>query len=645
MQRLGAGSLVLPMFLRLPLLLFPFAYPADGLKMHLGILGEQLNKVSSKQLNQARIKGSRKVGDGPGRPLYQINTVEMPDSKKPGKKCLTLRMDKFTHSFNIDSKEQDGNSIAFACYNDSLDATGWSTLEVQTTDDQDVPLGVRAYGAGILEGFITAPRITQFHNNVKDLLVKDTGGGVAMEAVDRVIRMALIAWEEFAGGDAGVEPEDDLPKQAWAALLQLRGMRDGNNLQAGQAVSENLRDGQEAEPVDRLSAYQIMVVNMHAEIPAMVELYGRSEQAKILEPNQVKADEQAAAVNKTAWPRWSAHAPKGSAIVKRLGPVTSPTDLIAGHVSFGDYGEMVRIMKTYKLNFGSAVSQVTMSSYPGCVSSTDDYFITGKGFVAMSTSLWLPSSGPDSMPAVTNEGLPSFLRALMATRIATQPRMWAKIYGLIKGIAGAKQWLIADYSKLKENQPIVNDTLWMVESLPRTQRAGDVSHILNSGGFFEAHGVPHFRDIRLIYGLPAEGPGSYQEARQVALIDKGGTISTIGNAREVLREVKPSRSNQLPISKRGDLDPTVPIPAGSIDAKVTNKCLMKKLALQAISGPPALADGSIFEWQPTGKHTLFAGWPKAGLPNKWNFTWVNVLPGTIQAPIVPSMSVCTPSSS
>merc|ERR550537_2060676 len=100
----------------------------------------------------------------------------------------------------------------------------------------------------------------------------------------------------------------------------------------------------------------------------------------------------------------------------------------------------------------------------------------------MSTNLWLPETGEFARPSRTNEGLPAFVRATVATRLAAQPRTWAKTYGFLAGIAGAKQWLIADYSKFKGHQPITNGTVFLVESLPRLMRMGDVSSNLQTNG-------------------------------------------------------------------------------------------------------------------------------------------------------------------
>eukprot|EP00928_Gymnodinium_smaydae_P013472 TRINITY_DN14910_c0_g1_i1.p1 TRINITY_DN14910_c0_g1~~TRINITY_DN14910_c0_g1_i1.p1 ORF type:complete len:646 (-),score=126.93 TRINITY_DN14910_c0_g1_i1:101-2038(-) len=586
------------------------------------------------------------VGDGPGRGLYQVNTVELPENAT-GKQCLTIRMDSFTHSMTVDSSAgPDANSLAWGCFNDSISDSGWASLEVTTTEDTSSPLQTRAYAAGMVEGLLTVDRTIQFVQNVEALMAKDTGGGAVKQVVDKAIRMSLVAWQELGGGAESVtEPKDDIARQAWALMLQLRGIRDGVNFAIEYRKTNS--NAQAAMP-QKISMYQLMLANMHAEIPAIVEMYGRSEQVNILTAllqtsvrNGKHASGPRRAVRKEPWPRWASHQPHGSAIVRRVGPVSEP-DIVAGHVSFGEYGEMLRIMKTYTLHLGTPVNKVTLSSYPACISSTDDYIMTGNGFLAMSTLLWIPSEGELAQPPAKNDGLPSFLRSIMATRLAVAPRMWTKVYGFLAGIAGAKQWLLVDYAKLKDGQPLANDTVWMVESLARFQRGKDLTESLVTNGFVEAHGVPHFRDVRVVYGLPEEGPGAYEEHKQSALVDKGATISNLANARELLRESQPSRRNQLAITSRFDLDPDRPVPAGGIDAKVTNKCLVSKMGLQAKSGPAITEGGNVFSWLKEDGSEAFPGWAHAGLPSQFNFSWVNVLPGMIQSPIRPDMAECDP---
>lgn len=594
-----------------------------------------------------------KIGDGAGRPLYQFNTVELPKDRS-GRHCITVRMDKYTHALTVDEKIPDNNAVAWACYHDSIDKLGAASMDLSTTDDLDVPLAVRAYGTGVVEGLLTAKRICEFHDNVYSLLRIDAGDATSLGIVEHVVRMALVAWEEFSGGDAQEEPVDDLPKQAWAALLQMRGIRDGSNFFV-------TSDDPEAQGLRTLSAYDLMLVNMHAELPALIDLYTRTGTPKgtgYIETDRAKrvlsqiasrrfrqqhgSNSISRRAGSRSWPRWSAHEAHGSAIVRRVGSLSTPEDLLVGHVGFGDYGEMTRIMKVYRLNFNTLVKGVSMSSYAGCVGSTDDYLVTHRGLVAMSTTLFVPETGVYSQPPKSNDGLPAFLRALMASRLATQPRMWSRVYGYTAGLAGAKQWLIVDYSKFKAGQKIANDTVWLVESLPRTQYGNDVTHVLQEHGYIEAHGVAHFKRTRAIYGESEVPPSSYDEHVASSLVDKGNTIRNLATMRQVLSESKSSRGeSQIAIAPRHDLDATDAIPAGALDAKATNRCLVRKYAFQMRSGPPLSESNQPFSFMDNGIPS-FPGWPSKGLPSSWNFSWSNILPDQDPQPLDPKDEECNP---
>eukprot|EP00971_Amphidinium_carterae_P321918 6399041-Amphidinium_carterae.1 len=219
----------------------------------------------------------------------------------------------------------------------------------------------------------------------------------------------------MSGGDATIVPDGDLAKQAWTALLQMRGIRDGHNVMAGATKSSYV------------TAYDCMLLNMHAELSSLTGLYGRSQATELLRMQLgTQSDASLLQMSSTLkgarsssslrggtavmaqdgqteggqpsqkdkdWALWTAHKPRGTAFVRRVGPKGGPDDLLSGHVTFANYGEALRVMKHYHLNFDTLVTDISMSSYPGCISSTDDYFVTNRGFALMSTTLYIPSSG------------------------------------------------------------------------------------------------------------------------------------------------------------------------------------------------------------------------------------------------------------
>lgn len=564
-----------------------------------------------------------------GRPMYSVNDIAIPE-EGTGNRCASLRFDITTHSFEVDTKLQDESSVAWACFDDRMEETGWCGLEVSTTKSDEVPLSVRSYGAGLLEGLLTQKRIYQFHENGRTLYNKDTGDGhpSLRSEVDRTLGLIRVVWADFAGGDAGIEPVDPYAKQAWVALLQMRGIRDGHNLAANKVGAK------------LLTAEDMLLMNMHAELPALVQVHRRALQNRIRAANataEVRADFP---IEPPA--RWGARRPHGSAVARRLGPVQSPEDLLMGHVTFGDYGEMTRIFKHYSLHAGSHASTVAMSSYPGCVGSTDDYIMNDKGFVAMSTSLFVPGHGKYAELRDTIDGLPSFVRSLIATRVATSPLMWARIYGFFPGIAGGKQWILADYNKLHLQQPLSKDTVWLVESLPGLQSEEDVSEKLRTDGFFEVHAEPLLTEIRHEFGLPAlygTNGTRFTSGFGNSLLEEAMSVQSIENLQALLGSSQSVPAGATAVTSRLDLDPEEPIPFGGIDAKVTSKCLVQKLGSQIHAGPPATPGGDGFKW--ASLQDRFPDWPRKGLPAAYTFDWVDMLPGALGSTTDESNAECS----
>mmetsp|Transcript_147069 Transcript_147069/g.256631 ORF Transcript_147069/g.256631 Transcript_147069/m.256631 type:complete len:662 (+) Transcript_147069:102-2087(+) len=588
------------------------------------------------------------VGTGPGRPLFSLNAPALLDvaPKKGffGTRCIALVMDKRTHALTVNPNSLDPSGLASACWTNGANQTGWSSLEVMTAESDKVPLSVKAYGGGLLEGLITYGKIKTFSRTVRELLQKDVPDFKAKGLVERAIKVALLSWEDLAGGDASVVPVDDISRQAWCALLQMRGIRDGYNVMATQ-LNER-----------KISMYELMVINMHSELPALVELYGKPDLAKYTKKSPSsflhKGSKRTTATRNNSDPistqfgRWASHKPHGAALVRRIGAQGTVTDIVVAHSAFGNYGEMHRVHKSYGFHWTNLVPNMTMTSYPGCISSTDDFFMTDRGLLLMSTNMGVPKTGKFSKPRLSNEGLPSFVRSLISTRLAILPRSWARIYGFLSGIAGAKQWIIVDYNKFKKRQPIANETVFMVEALPSLMRTADVSAAVHEYGFFQAHGVPHFKQIREIFGLPRMPESIRQEHKMSALLDKGESVNSLDNARTLFQEITPSRPGQIPVASRYDIaedgtdlgcntSSSACIPEGSIDAKITNSCLVAMMASQARSGPPTNNRHAPFSWE--GK---FSDWPHYKQPQTWNFPWVNLLKDRVSAPLDNLITVC-----
>ena len=162
-----------------------------------------------------------------------------------------------------------------------------------------------------------------------------------------------------------------------------------------------------------------------------------------------------------------------SALV-RLGANNS--DLYVGHATFSDFSEMLRVFKYYDfpLKQGGGARTVGFSSYPGAVSSTDDYYVTSNKMVVTETTISLLTDEPYDHLDDTGKAMPDFIRIMAATFAANSGEDWVEsMTESASGLYGS-QWMVVDYKKFQPGQPVPDGTLMVLEQVPTiNHNAGD----------------------------------------------------------------------------------------------------------------------------------------------------------------------------
>ncbi|CAJ1359163.1 unnamed protein product [Effrenium voratum] len=334
-----------------------------------------------------------------------------------------------------------------------------------------------------------------------------------------------------------------------------------------------------------------------------------------------------------------------SALV-RLAP--SNGDLLVGHTTWSDYSKMTRVFKYYKFHLPlsfQANELIGLSSYPGCVSSTDDFYMMDNGLTVMDTSLEvLNPKVYDRIPEDPDQPrLPRFLHVMAVNRVAKTGTQWTSLLASQNLGTGNSQWVVVDYNRFLPGQPLRDNALRLLEQLPGLSHQADLSSELSARGYWGSFNRPFFQDIRRLSGHErAEAAWgalySFEAAPRAQLMRRyGSSISDLSGMRSTMTRNDPSDATPgMPsgaghaIMARLDLDAMVNnIPNGGIDAKVTSACLMKTMRCQAVSGP---SHGTLppFRWSKEaidGSRTeLFQGWPHLGLPELWDFGFVEMGP-------------------
>ena len=253
---------------------------------------------------------------------------------------------------------------------------------------------------------------------------------------------------------------------------------------------------------------------------------------------------------------------------------------------------MTRVMKFYNFhlaNANTAAKEIVMSSYPGCISSPDSFYVMDSGLVVVDTSVELLDNElfDEVRDFPDYQHIPDFIHVMATNRIARNGAQWAQQYqgGQLNPGIQNNQWLIVDYKLYEKGHPLEENTVWMLESVPGYLRSGDVSELLESQKYLASANRPYFNKVREASGYSAATDShghvySYEDNPRAKIIKKavGAGETNLATMRSTMHRNKFPDSGVLPstpsfdIGARFDLESVDPVPAGAIDSKVVNSC-------------------------------------------------------------------------
>lgn len=603
------------------------------------------------------------LAEGKDSPLFEVR-VPLDRKRLSAQRGVTIVMDRSSRSLQMQEGMEPPRGIAAARLTDSIATTGWSELVVKAeSSGSRASNDVRMYAAGFAEGYLAAELTTQFYANLEALLARDTLWAATRGRMKAVFERNLEHLKDksnFRGGPAGEEPTDPYWKHARYILSQLWGMKDGHN-----AAAASLGPG--VPPIDLMD---LLILNSHAELPELMEAHrpvlrrqGQRPRALLQRDSRagrgprtlsavgggsIAPSAAKGASNKTNdglsdrdWERRMAKHGHCSALVR----LTAGTeDLLVGHTTWSDYSKMTRIFKYYDLELpGSATAArlAAFSSYPGCISSTDDFYMLQSGLLVMDTSIEILDPKVYSMPARPPRAqLPTFVHVMAVNRMAKTGVHWTVLMAEQNSGTGSAQWLVVDYNRFSPGKPLGEDTLRLLEQVPGMTRQADLSRELATQGYWASYNRPYLEEVREKAGHTAAEAAhgalfSFKDSPRATLFRQfGPSISGIAGMRALMDRndypdegVEPSEPGHT-IAARLDLDPQDPIPNGAIDVKVTSFQLFSQSQCQAISGP-SYEQQQPFEWTVSGEES-FPGWPHEGLPNTYEFDWVQMTPSGLR---------------
>jgi hypothetical protein len=490
----------------------------------------------------------------------------------------------------------DPAGVATAKYENNITTSGWAFITLTSNSkysDYD-----QMYGAGFLEGAISRDIIYAYYLNLFYGEYNSTG-----------MSTSVVNWIneniDFMKEQIKSNPSDPYWAHIGLILTQLAGVVDGYN-----SYTE--------DKSKKLSFMQFMLINMDGDMEDLLDAlnvtsFDWSNEKAIIERYM-----------------FNSHC---SVLVKVADDFSN---LFAGHTTWEGYYEMVRVFKTYVLPLSVQHSALVhmFSSYPGSLSSTDDFYQLDNGLIVMETTNGIMNNS--LYKAVVPKSVLSWIRAIVANKIASNGKEWVDIFSKFNSGTYNNQWIVVDTNKLVTGTRLEAGALFILEQIPGYVESADVTQIL-SYGYWPSYNVPFFSYIYNISGFAyyAEHYGTmftYENNPRAEIFRRNaGNVATIEDTQQMLRyndylHDRLSQGNPgFAISSRFDLasgNVTNPFLAraafGGTDSKVTSVTSVKNMQCFIQCGPSHDSNPP-FEWT-----EAWSDVPHYGQPQVWNFGWVAV---------------------
>jgi len=489
--------------------------------------------------------------------------------------------------------QQRFSAAAWGKFDDTINSTGWSTLEIHSNASQ--PDDAQAYGAGVLESSLTLTRTEEFLENV----VGDSLGW------GKDLKQYMDDNTQWVQDQVKANPASDYWKMVGLSYRQLQGMYDGY-VKATAQVNHSA-----------VSWDMFYSMSLEGDFDDLCSVF--------------KCDGLAAT---------RAGMGHCSVLIKITGD-----DVILGHTTWTSFEAMTRIYKLMDLPFSSvpvAAKAVAFSSYPGTIVSVDDWYQTDAGLVITETTI--NNNNQSLYNYVVPQTVLYWARNLVANRLSSSGKAWATTFLLHNSGTYNNQWMVFD-SKLFN--PVRPGLLTVAEQFPgQYVHAEDMTDYLVNHSYWMSYNRPFFPDMFNIsnqWALVKEYGDHYSWANtsraqlfrslQSTVVDEASFQKVIRHNNYLQDEVgsqgcKHGRSASNAIAERGDLttdssgciDDISPQDEVATDAKITSWKRLQTSRLQSVAqSGPTYDTQPVFEWSkaPSFLHKI----SHKGHPDRWDFAW------------------------
>ena len=489
------------------------------------------------------------------------------------------------------------DGVAYAVYNNSINASGWYRLHVHGNKDfSDREI---MHCAGMVEGYLTHQEMYHHYNLIKDIKGYPRGQ-IYPEEVHDFIEKNRISVKNSV--EAYVE--DEWWQGIGLILEQFEGLVEGYKQGAG----DN----------DIMSVFDHWFFQSAGDMFDIAEMF-----------EGAVADTE-----------YHEHC---TGMVKLTDDYS---DIFFAHDAWSDYRELHGQLKEYDLPISKfKAKRLVMSTRVGKLASYDDYYLSDAGLFVLETTL--NNYNMDLYKVVVPQCVFTWLRAVHATWTSDSGKEWAETF--IRHNSGTynNQYVIVDTHKFERGVKPTKDLLWIIEQFPGMYEMTDVTDQLVRDGYFPSINSPWHDNLYEIAGYPElvaslgkygpyrsakEGPRYQIMMRDAPRVKTFEDFKAFMRYNQWYRDPFAQGDAAQQIASRYDLrPPTTPYGDRKAFGDLDSKCLrlteaVTTMTIHAFASPP-YDDGTntpavIPPWE-FDQPQFQKDCPRHdGLPKKWNFTWI-----------------------
>ena len=511
------------------------------------------------------------------------------------------------------SDKIDNSAIASATYINSYETKGWDFLRISSydSDNNTYSDSNKAYAMGYVEGIINNQRIYQIYRNLLYFsYYKD--GNIIPDNLKEFMSKNL----EYMKKTCLEKKDKDIYwEHVYYIYQQMLGLYEGYN----SACDENKKLG--------FIDFQLVVANSDMEDAINYKDKSRRPNFKNMTSDEIRL-----------YTDLHTHC---SALVKAANDFS---DIWFGHNTWTTYGAMIRTFKEYRFvtNAHNEKSKVVaFSSYPGSLSSVDDFYYTDSKLVVMETT---NSNLNDTLyDLLSPNTLLTWVRVILANRLASSGEDWLNLFKRENSGTYNNQYMVLDLNKIDINKKDIKDkALMIIEQIPQYTESKDVTQYLRKG-YWPSYNIPYSRNIFEISGFVEtikEKPDLYDSYdysgsnRPKIFRREHSNINSTEDFKKMMRynKYEEDPSSQMnaawTIASRYDLNTKgigKNLCYGAIDVKFISvkELLEGKNIIHIISGPTN-DDMPTFSWKNTTCYQSTPDrWFHEDVIETWDFPWID----------------------